>query len=457
MLAPLLASLLAVASPPRAVPGASLVVYVPRFDKLTGLSAFLSRAAKHSPILRSAQWRSEFHPLLDVDITRPESLAEAGIDPGAGATVSFLGDDRVTCTTLLEMKTFQAKTAQKLKALGEPWKSTAHGVALVGAKSAGKVLAGYALNGREACAVASAAGAEALLEKAAAATGKPSSGENWRAITSLSGSAFISIRDVALGIEGTRDRLVVEGRGKRLPLAQVKPVSRSPYGSLTPAGLLFVRAHADAGFQDATALQLQSNGLEICPACDAAQMRALIDAMVGNFTGDWMLRVESAKIDGTLRSATSRYLAVKHAYVAAVSDPAPVKRAIEAASRWKNARITDEGVALAIPGGEIQLGLQGRHVYVANDETALKSALRSLSAPEGALKHGADFAIDPRRLSKTLSQISLLDAIGSRQLAPLLAVNAELGPLLSVSDKIRGWVDSAGGGHRFEITWLLDP
>jgi len=69
MLAQIVAGLVAAASPPRALPGAKLVVYVPRFEKLTGISAFLARAGTHSPMLRPSSWRSDLHPLLELDLT----------------------------------------------------------------------------------------------------------------------------------------------------------------------------------------------------------------------------------------------------------------------------------------------------------------------------------------------------------------------------------------------------
>jgi hypothetical protein len=171
-----------------------------------------------------------------------------------------------------------------------------------------------------------------------------------------------------------------------------------------------------------------------------------------------MLRVESAKIGATQRSSLARYFAVKNAFVAMVSDPGAVERALAALSGWKNAHRTRSGFVLTVPGGEIELGLHGKHLYVANDPGALKGALEMLSTPPTSLKHGAEFALDPHRVAKTLSQLSLLDALGSRELAPLVAIGAELGPLLAASDAIRGWADSAGKGeHRFALTWVLKP
>ena len=48
--------------------------------------------------------------------------------------------------------------------------------------------------------------------------------------------------------------------------------------------------------------------------------------------------------------------------------------------------------------------------------------------------------------------------VGNQVLAGLFAMSAELGPLLSNSQRISGWLDSApGGGHRFSLSWTLPP
>src|SRR5262249_47005992 len=208
----------------------------------------------------------------------------------------------------------------------------------------------YAIRGREACAVSSVRAAQDLLRKAAALVTTPSSGEPWKSAAGLPGSAFLISPDASVGIEGSASRLVFEGRGRRLQLAAVGPVAGSPYAAIAPSGLFLARAHAAAGFQDGLAMRLQSEGLQICPSCDAGQLRALIDGLIRNLSGDWMLRVESAKISATQRSSLARYLAVKNALVATVGDPETVKHTLEALTGWKNARRTQSGFALAVPG-----------------------------------------------------------------------------------------------------------
>jgi len=53
---------------------------------------------------------------------------------------------------------------------------------------------------------------------------------------------------------------------------------------------------------------------------------------------------------------------------------------------------------------------------------------------------------------------TLFDALSSRELATLLALSSEIGPLLDASRPIKGWVDSASDGtQRFALTWTLLP
>jgi len=81
-----------------------------------------------------------------------------------------------------------------------------------------------------------------------------------------------------------------------------------------------------------------------------------------------------------------------------------------------------------------------------------------VSGQIGKLNHGAEVSIDAPKISRTLSQVSLLDALGSRDLAPLLVVSSEVGPLLDASRPLKGWVDTASDGSlRFALTWTLLP
>lgn len=113
-----LVATLATAPAPRAAASAQTLVHVPKVDALTGLAAFLERAGQHAALLRPSAWRTELHPFLAVDPTRPQSLSELGLDPAGPATVSMRNDGRVSCMRVADAKVFQAKAAEAITAAG---------------------------------------------------------------------------------------------------------------------------------------------------------------------------------------------------------------------------------------------------------------------------------------------------------------------------------------------------
>ena len=88
---------------------------------------------------------------------------------------------------------------------------------------------------------------------------------------------------------------------------------------------------------------------------------------------------------------------------------------------------------------------KGKQLVLGNDEAVVKGVLDALSDKGARLPHAVDFTVEPKRVARALSQVSLMDVMGNQQLAPLFAVSAELGLLLSNSERISGWLDSAPG------------
>jgi hypothetical protein len=100
--------------------------------------------------------------------------------------------------------------------------------------------------------------------------------------------------------------------------------------------------------------------------------------------------------------------------------------------------------------------LKGQQLVLGNHEAVVQGLLDSLSDKAARLPHAVEFTVDPKKVARALSQVSLMDVMGSQQLAGLFAVSAEMGPLLSNSEQITGWLDSLpGGGHRFSLSWKL--
>ena len=447
------------AAGPRAHPASHLSIYVPRLDKMSELAAFMRAAGQRSALLHPDSWRGEFHPLLYVDPTDGAALAAAGLDPAGSATVSYVGDARVSCVTLKDAKRFEERVAARLAAAGAPWKSSADGVPLVGAASAGRVLVGYALKGKEACAVqGQGSNVQVLLADLAKVVARPSSGPEWKRAAALPGAAFVVSRFGATGLRGTASSLTAEGRTARLPLPSLDAAGPSPYAAVTPSGLAFARARVSAEGRTAMGRTLLAQLLDLCTACDPGDMTQVADAILPRLTGDVLLRVDKAKVGETLRSQASRYFALRHAWVVEVTGAAEVAAGLEKLGAWKAARKTGDGYALSTRGGEVLIGLRGTHLYVGNDPAAVAAALAGIDGKAGRLSHGAEFFVDPGLVARGLAQIPLLDVMGSSDLAALFAVSTELGPLLAASERISGWVDPAPeGAHHFQTTWVLKP
>jgi hypothetical protein len=447
------------AAGPRAHPAAHLSIYVPRLDKTAELTAFMRAAGQRTALLHPDSWRGEFHPLLYLDPTDPAALAAAGIDPTGSATLSYVADARVSCVTLKDVKRFEERVASRLSGAGAPWKSSADGVPLVGAASAGRVLVGYALKGKEACAVqGQGSNVQVLLNDLAKVVSKTSAGPEWKRAAALPGTAFVVSRYGSTGLKGTAQSLTAEGRTAKLPLPALDPAGPSPYALLAPSGLAFVRARVSAEGRGAMGRTLLAQLLDLCQACDPGAMTQVADAIVPRLTGDVLLRVDKAKVGETLRTQASRYFAVRHAWVVEVTESGEVAKGLAKLGEWKMVKKTLDGYAVSTRAGELLVGLVGTHLYVGNDAAAVKAALEGLDGKAGKLAHGAEFFVDPGLVAKGLSQIPLLDVMGSQDLAALFAVGTELGPLLSASERISGWVDPAPeGAHAFQATWVLKP
>src|SRR4051812_18143201 len=117
----LLASLVLGASTPRPLPSAESGIFLPRMDRIDGLVGFMERAGERSAMLRPQSWFSQFHPLVFVDFTRPESLAAAGIAHAGSVTVSFRHDGWMSCVELSDPAVFEKRAKERLATLGKPW------------------------------------------------------------------------------------------------------------------------------------------------------------------------------------------------------------------------------------------------------------------------------------------------------------------------------------------------
>jgi hypothetical protein len=319
-------------------------------------------------------------------------------------------------------------------------------------------MAGYAIRGNHVCAVSSAANGEALLKSAAKLVAAAPDGKRWAALQSVPGSLYLVLRHFTIGLNGSKSKLSLSGRATGTTFPAFDPTRASPYADLSSSGLLYMRGHLEGTSRTALASSVLSDGKVICPQCDPRELGQFIDAVVEGLTGNVALRVDAVQLAGSLKTPLARYFAFKHAYLAEVAKPDKIQRALQRALSWRGVNKTADGIALSTDAGVIQIGLRGPQLYVANHASALKRVWHVLAARPGKLEHGAELSVDLQLVSRALSQISLFDALSSRELATLLAISSEIGPLLDASRPIKGSVDTASDGtQRFALTWTLLP
>lgn len=332
---------------PRAPADAELSVYVPRLDAVEKVLPFFETAGARSVLLRPASWRGEAHPLLELDVTRRESLTQAGIDPAGALTVSRKGDFSIACVTLTDVKKHQAASDARLKRLGDLATQTAGGVTTRSAKDQlGRVQAAYAVKGNESCAIG---GFGATVDKelpglakllGASAAGLP----GFKLAADLPGAAYFVWPDgrepgaVAVSTSGLA--LTLDGRARGLPLLQLAAPRASPFAALAPPGMLTVRLEVARAAVPALLEQVTRqlpNGAALGPAAKA---------LAPLLTGNTALYVHAVKVTSGLRTAEQRFFALKLVLLAETSEPAQAKAALDAV----------DAAAL----GRVEVGLQAR-------------------------------------------------------------------------------------------------
>lgn len=453
MLSLLLAITLAATPAPRALASANTVIHVPRLDKLSGLQAFMARAGTHAALARPSTWSAEFHPFLAVDPLRPETLAAVGLDAAGSMTLSFITRGKVSCSRLADSKVFQAKANEALASGGELKTRTTQGISTASAPR-GMGRAGYALKGSEACSFITLYDDDDLLKDTVKLLGKAPAAD--ARLGKLPGALYVRSGSVVVGLDGTAEELQAEGLATRLPLPPFQGSSTSPYGAMKQEGLLFSRAQvAPAGFSQAVGA-VRSGVQQVCVTCPPSQVEAVAHAVTQQLTGHLLVLVDRVQVKASLLTPEGRFFAPRQAVAAQVKDTAKVKQALAPLAQFPGAQALEDGYSLALKGGSLFVRLKGQQLVLGNDEAVMQNLLDSLSDKASRLPHAVDFTMDPRKVARSLSQVSLLDVMGNQQLAGLFAMSAELGPLLAHSERISGWLDSApGGAHRFSLTWTL--
>lgn len=445
---------------PRAPADADFAFYLPKLDDAAQLNAFLDVAGEKAGLLRREGWRNEVHPLLGVDVTRKDSLLASGLDPLGSGTLSFRGDLSFSCVTLADVKKFEAACAERLKPLGDVWRKEVEGVTVVGTKDVlGRVLAGYVIKGKESCAVG---GHGNTVEKPLLELGKllnkAPTGSMWKTATALPGQMVFVSPMAVVGVKGNGLVLTQEFKSGRFPMAKLAGAGPTPYGGAGYDGLLWSRLRVEPSQVALVLAQVSGTMGRLCPGCDRAMLTDAATALAPALSGNALLFVQQVKVKGTLRTFTGRFFAAQLAMLAEATDPKAAREAVEALSKLKGAKVLEngEGISLLLREGEVKVGVRGNHLYFTNDGATLEALFAALPATAGKQAHGAEFAVDPARLARALAQVPLVDVLAVPELAGLLAVSAEGGPLLLASEKLVGYADTdTASAVRGQMVWTL--
>lgn len=439
--------LISLLAAPRAPAGAEVVGYVPRLDAVGALLPFFTAAGSRSVLLRPEAWRSQAHPLIEVDLTSAEGLALVGIDGTASLTQSALGDASVACVTVSDVDKYRKAADARLARLGDVFEKTEGGVSVYATRDPlGRVLGAYALKGKESCAISghgrSVESQFALLAKAVA---RPATGPGYALAQKLPGPLQLiapgGAQHGVVTVSAEALTLNLDARSKGAPLAQLAGAGSSPFGAFRPTGLLVVRARLARAQVPALVEQV----VRVLPG--GAALLPMAREAAPLLTGNTALLLSHARVTTGLRTKEARFFALRGALVAEVSDPELVAAVLS--------RLDPK--ALTFREGTLTISLEGNALILSNDGEVRGRAVQALAKSAGKQAHGLELELDPHLVARGLQQVPLLEAVQAPELAGLVAAGTELGPLLLASERVTAWLDSASGGaHAAHLTWQLE-
>jgi hypothetical protein len=439
--------LISVISAPKAPPESEVVIYLPKIDATSQLLPFFNAAGSRAPLLRPESWRSQGHPLIDVDLTSKEALALVGIDGTTSLTSARLGDASVSCVTLSNVDTYRKAADAKLARLGDVFEKVEGGVSIYATRDPlGRVLAAYSMHGRDSCAISGhGRSVEKQFGLLSQVVVKAASGPGFAMATKVPGALQVigpaGTQHGVVSLNAKELTLTADARSKGLPLAQLAGGGVSPLGAFSAAGMTVVRARVAKTQVPSlveSAVRQFPGGAALLPlAREAAPL----------FTGNAALLLSHAKVTTGLRTREARFFALKSALVAEVSDAAAMTALL--------AKLDPK--TLTFREGTITVSLEGTILVVANDADVRARAVAALANAAGKQAHGVEFEVDPKLVARGLQQVPLLEAVQTPELAGLVAAGTELGPLLLASEKVSGFLDSSNGGiHTARMVWTLE-
>lgn len=451
-----LAAVVLVAAP-KGLPDAELITWAPKVSEVSTLLPFFARAGQGSVMVAPSSWRESAHPLLAFDVTRPESIAAVGIAVNEGLSLSVRGPISLGCHGVADLAAFEAACKARLARFGTFFRQETGGLVTLGARDGlNRVQAAALIKGKESCAVSGSGNSiEKLLpDVAKVLTSKAPAGPHVKATTELPAAQYFLVPErpqdpnarlkgwgvLALSAKG--DTLTVDAKSKGVPMSTVQGAGPSPFANLSVPGVATVRARLSKAELPGLVSQVFSSmpgGRTLSPAAQE---------LAPNLTGNVAFVFSRVKVTSGLRSGPARFFAARFVMLAEVADAKAAQALVEALDQK----------ALVFREGRLEAGVSGAVVWLANDLDVKDAALAALPKAAGTQKHGGELELDPKALSRALASVPLLEIVQSPELSGVLVAATELGPLLDLTARVRGWVDSTSATtQRAQLTWTLEP
>jgi hypothetical protein len=467
MLAPLLALALAANPVPRSA------VVIPHGKSLEPLRALLTRAGSYAPTLSPGPLGRALGAALALDALDRSAYAEAGLDPDG--PVSLLGFDGGALALVLPVKDagkVQARAVANLPSLGTVRQEKRGGVTSVLAErpaGRGSELAGGVALSKTRAALWVDGADPAFLR--AALTARPPGAERASGLAgeiTLLSDAEGTAPALAVGLSPSATGLAVDARAMSKAPA-LAASARDPFAKLEVAAPIVIRASLAGPALVELRRRLQVPLRALLSRAGVTAMPPQVAELLERLTGPSALVITG--LDG-LRGAGSteldRAFLPSQAAAAQVREPAQVQAALEAlGGLLRGASVACETVQAPVAGTHLQLkldarraiylGLVGEVLYLADDPGARDLLLGGLATASGADDHAGRVVLDGPRAAQALGHLSLLDAARSPELAVLLGVAIEAGPLLKASGPSVLTLDPEPHGTRIRGSLSLPP
>ena len=440
---------------PKGLADADLITWAPKAGDVSSLLPFFARAGQGSVMVSPASWRESVHPLLEFDVTRPESISAVGIAVNEGLSLSVRGPVSVGCHGVSDGAAFEAACRRRLERFGTIFKSEAAGVVTLGARDGlNRVQAAVLIKGKEACAIsASGQTIEKLLPEVLKQLGKPLSGPHVKAAAELPATQYFLFPErpaaanarfkgwATLALAAKADTLTIDAKSKGAPISTLQGAGPSPFAALQVPGVATLKLRLAKD-------QLPGVFEQLFPSFPGGRtLTPVAKELAPHLTGNVAVVFSRVKVTSGLRSPTARFFAARFVVLAETDDPKSAQTLIESI----------DPKALAFKEGTLSAGLTRSIVMLSNDVEVKDSVVAALGKSTGAQKHGAELDVDPKALAKALAAVPLLEIVQSPELSGVLIAATELGPLLQMTNHVRGWLDSTSATtQRAQFSWALD-